>query len=101
MAYGQCQMSRGTSQVLARPPHEVLPQRQFCRANTVLQWLVEAAEQLHAFSRYFLCDVHVQQRQLDALYAVLRERKAGESPWHLCRTRHNHGRGAPAPAHQG
>jgi len=94
-------MSRGKSQVLARPPHAVLPQRQVCRANTVLQWLVEAAEQLHAFSRYFLCDVHVQQRQLDALYAVLRERKAGESPWHLCRTRHNHGRGAPAPAHQG
>jgi hypothetical protein len=29
--------------------------------NTVLQWLVEAAEQLKAFSRYFLCDVHVKQ----------------------------------------
>src|SRR5438128_609308 len=25
--------------------------------NTVLQWLVEAAEQLKAFSRYFLCEV--------------------------------------------
>jgi hypothetical protein len=60
--------------VLARPPHEVLPQLQFCRANTVLQWLVEAAEQLHAFSRYFLCDVHVKQWQLDELYAILRER---------------------------
>jgi hypothetical protein len=24
-----------------------------------LQWLVEAAEQLQAFTRYFLCDVHV------------------------------------------
>jgi hypothetical protein len=45
--------------------------------NTVLQWLVEAAEQLHAFSRYFLCDVHVKQLQLDELYAVLREVKAG------------------------
>jgi IS1 family transposase len=45
--------------------------------NTVLQWLVEAAEQLRAFSRYFLCDVHVTQLQLDELYAVLREVKAG------------------------
>jgi hypothetical protein len=38
-------------------------------ANTVLQWLVEAAEQLRAFSRYFLCEVHVEQLQLDELYA--------------------------------
>ena len=29
--------------------------------NTVLRWLVEAAEQLQAFSRYFLCEVHVRQ----------------------------------------
>src|SRR5712691_7891086 len=41
--------------------------------NTVLHWLVEAAEHLRAFSRYFLCEVHVTQLQLDALYAVLRE----------------------------
>ena len=27
--------------------------------NTVLGWLVEAADQLPAFTRYFLCDVHV------------------------------------------
>src|SRR4029453_4862562 len=47
-------------------------------ANTVLQWLVEAAEQLCAFSAYFLCDLHVEQLQLDELYAVLRELKAGE-----------------------
>ena len=46
--------------------------------NTVLHWLVEAAEQLRAFSAYFLCDVHVNQLQLDELYAVLREVKAGE-----------------------
>jgi IS1 family transposase len=46
--------------------------------NTVLDWLVEAAEQLRAFSAYFLCDVHVEQLQLDELYAVLRELKAGE-----------------------
>src|SRR6266446_301348 len=46
--------------------------------NTVLQWLVEAAEQLRAFSFYFLCDVHVKQVQLDELYAVLSAVKAGE-----------------------
>ena len=46
--------------------------------NTVLQWLVEAAEQLQAFSAYFLCDVHVRQLQLDELYAVLRSVKDGE-----------------------
>jgi len=46
--------------------------------NTVLHWLVEAAEQLRAFSAYFLCDVHVRQLQLDELYAVLREVKSGE-----------------------
>jgi hypothetical protein len=39
--------------------------------NTVLHWLVEAAEPLHAFTSYFLCEVHVQQGQLDELYAVL------------------------------
>jgi transposase-like protein len=31
---------------------EVVPQ-------TVLHWLMEAAEQLQAFTRYFLCEVHV------------------------------------------
>jgi hypothetical protein len=46
--------------------------------NTVLHWLVEAAEHLRAFSAYFLCDLHVNQLQLDELYAVLREVKAGE-----------------------
>jgi hypothetical protein len=46
-------------------------------ANTVLHWLVEAAEQLRAFSAYFLCDVHVRQLQLDELYAVLRDVKTG------------------------
>ena len=46
--------------------------------NTVLQWLVEAAEHLRALSRYVLCDVHVKQLQLDELYAVLRDLKAGE-----------------------
>jgi hypothetical protein len=39
------------------------------------QVVVEAIDQLQAFSRYFLCDVHVKQLQLDELYAVLREIK--------------------------
>jgi IS1 family transposase len=47
-------------------------------ANTVLHWLVEAAEQLRAFSAYFLCELHLEQLQLDEVYAVLRARKAGE-----------------------
>jgi len=47
-------------------------------AKTVLQWLVEAAEQLRAFSRSCLCAVHVKQLQLDELYAVLREVKASD-----------------------
>ncbi len=45
--------------------------------NTVLHWLVEAAEQLRAFSAYFLCDLHLEQLQLDELYAVLRAFKTG------------------------
>jgi IS1 family transposase len=45
--------------------------------NTVLRWLVEAAEQLQAFTHYFLCDVHVTQLQLDELYALIRDLKAG------------------------
>src|SRR6266516_6658674 len=46
-------------------------------ANTVLSWLVEAAEHLRAFSASFLCDLHLEQLQLDEVYAVLRARKAG------------------------
>jgi IS1 family transposase len=46
--------------------------------NTVLQWLVEAAEHLKAFSAYFLCDMHINQLQLDEVYAVLRGVKEGE-----------------------
>jgi hypothetical protein len=46
-------------------------------ANTVLHWLVDAAEQLRACSAYFLCNLHLEQLQLDELYAVLRDRKAG------------------------
>jgi IS1 family transposase len=39
--------------------------------NTVLNWLIEAAEQLLAFSTYFLHDLHLNQVQLDELYAIL------------------------------
>src|SRR5262249_36429475 len=46
-------------------------------ATTVLHWLVEAAEQLRAFSAYFLCTLHLEQLQLDEVYAVLRDVKAG------------------------
>src|SRR5262249_4427251 len=45
--------------------------------NTVLQWLVEAAEQLHALARSVLCDFHINQVQRDELYAVLRAVKEG------------------------
>src|SRR5438132_4338689 len=47
-------------------------------AHTVLQWLVEAAEQLQAFSRHVLHDVRVRQVQLDELFALLSAVKARE-----------------------
>src|SRR5499427_4744649 len=37
--------------------------------NTVLHWLVAAADHLEAFSQYFLHDVRVTQVQLDELFA--------------------------------
>jgi len=46
--------------------------------NTVLQWLVAAADHLKAFSQYFLHDVRVTQVQLDELYALLCAVKDGE-----------------------
>jgi IS1 family transposase len=46
--------------------------------NTVLQWLVEAAEQLRAFSRHVLHDVRVRQIQLDEVFALLSAVKDGE-----------------------
>src|SRR5215831_14806222 len=46
--------------------------------NTVLGWLVEAAEQLRAFSQHFLHDVRVTQVQLDELYALLSAVKNGQ-----------------------
>lgn len=48
--------------------------------HTVLGWLVEAAEPLEAFSRYHLCDLHVEQVQMDALFAWLSAVKEGEVP---------------------
>jgi IS1 family transposase len=46
--------------------------------NTVLQWLVEAAEQLQAFSQHVLHDVRVRQVQLEELCALLSAVKNGE-----------------------
>jgi len=46
--------------------------------NTVLQWLVEAADQLQAFSRHVLHDMRVRQVQLDELFALLSAVKDGE-----------------------
>jgi transposase-like protein/IS1 family transposase len=57
---------RATARVFEVAPH------------TVLHWLVEAAEQLQAFTSSFLCEVHVQQVQLDELYAVLSAVKDGK-----------------------
>src|ERR1700757_1651890 len=46
--------------------------------NTVLNWLVEAAEQRHAFSAYFLQELHINQMQRDELYAVLSAVRDGD-----------------------
>src|SRR3989442_4024041 len=46
--------------------------------QTVLPWLVEAAEQLQAFTRYVLCDMHIKPLPLDEVYAVRRGVKDGE-----------------------
>jgi hypothetical protein len=45
--------------------------------NTVLGWLVEAADRLQALSRYCLHDIHIGQGQLAELDAVLRAVKDG------------------------
>ena len=46
--------------------------------NTVFSWLMEAAEQLQAFSAYFLHDLRLHQVQLDELYAILSAVRDGE-----------------------
>jgi hypothetical protein len=61
--------------------------------NTVLQWVVEAADQATAFSQYFLHDVHVDQVQLDELFARLsavktRQMSEAEALTHLSRSSH-------------
>jgi hypothetical protein len=45
--------------------------------NTVLSWVVEAAEHLEAFSRYFRRRVEVEQVQMDELFALLSAVKDG------------------------
>ena len=60
--------------------------------NAVLGWLVEAAEHLEAFSRYFVHDLHVEQVQMDELFALLSAVKEGEvteaRPSSACRAHH-------------
>jgi IS1 family transposase len=46
--------------------------------NTVLAWLVEAADHLQAFSQYFLHDLQVSQVQLDELFAWVSAVKGGQ-----------------------
>jgi transposase-like protein len=46
--------------------------------NTVLSWLVEAADHLEAFSHHFLRDITVEQVQMDELFALLSAVKDGE-----------------------
>jgi IS1 family transposase len=46
--------------------------------NTVLGWLGEAAAHLETFSRSFLHDLHVEQVQMDELFAVLSAVKDGD-----------------------
>jgi len=46
--------------------------------NTVLSWLVAAAEHLKACSRYFVHDLDVEQVQMDELFALLSAVKAGD-----------------------
>jgi hypothetical protein len=45
--------------------------------NTVLGWLVEAADHLEAFSHHFLHDLDVEQVQIDELFALLSAVKDG------------------------
>jgi hypothetical protein len=53
--------------------------------NTVLQWLVEAADQAAALSRYVLHDVRVTQVQLNELFALLSAIKAEEASGRVSR----------------
>jgi hypothetical protein len=46
--------------------------------NTILGWLIEAADHLEAFSRHFLRDLDVEQVQMDELCALLSAVEDGE-----------------------
>src|SRR5262249_49388032 len=46
--------------------------------NTILGWLLEAADHLKAFSRHFVHDLDVEQVQMDELFALLSAVKDGE-----------------------
>ena len=46
--------------------------------NTVLAWLIEAAEQMEALSGYLLHDLQISQVQMDELYALLSQIKADD-----------------------
>jgi IS1 family transposase len=46
--------------------------------NTILLWLVEAADHLEVFSRHFVHDLDVEQVQMDELFALLNAVKDGE-----------------------
>ncbi len=47
-------------------------------ANTVLAWLIEAADHAEALSRYLLHHLEVEQVQLDELFALVSEHRAGQ-----------------------
>ena len=46
--------------------------------HNVPGWLVEAAEHLETFTRYHVRDLHVEQVQMDELFALLSAVKEGE-----------------------
>lgn len=47
-------------------------------ANTVSSWLIEAAEHTEAVSRFLLHELAVEQVQLDELFALVGEHRAGQ-----------------------
>src|SRR5262245_14009488 len=80
--YGKTHAAEGIVRVVAALA-EGLGRRAVARVfaldpNTVLAWSGEAAAQLKAFSRFLLREVQVRQVQLDELFAVLSEERAGQ-----------------------
>jgi len=78
---GLCVIRRGLCLLSLPAPCQVwtVSLQQDSRPITVLQWFVEAAEQRQAFPHSCLCAVHIQQWQLDAWSAVIRDLQKGES----------------------